>query len=540
MLIAACCIRDSMARNLADASGCQPSVSGLPMLPKVAIVGRPNVGKSSLFNWLAGVRISIVEPTPGVTRDRLTTPIELDENCWIELIDTGGMGVIDRDNLTDDVEKQIAIAINEAAVVLFVGDARDGVMPLDELVAKKLRLVNKPVIMVVNKCDVDKFENNAQEFRQFGYEPFLMVSAHQGRGRTDLLEAIKDALPKNWDDLAAPKEAELKIAIVGRRNVGKSTFINALANEERVIVSEVAGTTRDSIDVRLERDGKAIVAIDTAGVRRKGSVADSIEFYSLARAERSIRRADVVLLFFDAEKTTSVVDKQLVAYIAENYKPAIFVVNKWDLLKKEGKMTGEWGDYLRKTFPALEHVPIAFTTAMNQKNVQKVLNLAQSIHKQAQSRASTAKLNDVLRRAIEKKPPTMRHGKNPRLYYATQTEICPPTLILFTNGHDVFSEPYQRYLLKALRDELPFTEVPIRFMWRVKGDKQLPELTEEVSTRPRRIHSPPMKKQPAPNKVRSLRTIEAEKEKQAKTVRQSKKPAKWREAEKKGDVWRDV
>lgn len=509
-------------------------------LPKVAIVGRPNVGKSSLFNWLAGVRISIVEPTPGVTRDRLSTPIELEDNCWVELIDTGGMGVIDRDNLTEDVEKQIAIAINEATVVLFVTDARDGVVPLDEVVAKKLRSVNKPVIMVANKCDVEKYESNAQEFRRFGYEPFLMVSAHQGRGRSDLLEAIKNALPKDWDDLAEPKDAELKIAIVGRRNVGKSTFINALANEERVIVSEVAGTTRDSIDVRFEQDGKTIVAIDTAGVRRKGSVADSIEFYSLARAERSIRRADVVLLFFDAEQTTSVVDKQLVAYIAENYKPAIFVVNKWDLLKKEGKLTGEWADYLRKTFPALEHVPIAFTTAMNQKNVQKVLNLAQSIHKQSQARVSTAKLNDVIRRAIEKKPPTMRHGKNPRVYYATQTEVCPPTVVLFTNGHDVISEPYQRYLLKAMRDELPFTEVPIRFMWRVKGDQKLPEVGEDLSSKPRRIHSPPMKKVKVPNKVRSLRTIEAEKEKQQKIVKRTKKPAKWREEEKKGDVWRNV
>jgi GTP-binding protein len=504
-------------------------------LPKVAIVGRPNVGKSSLFNWLAGIRISIVEPTPGVTRDRLATPIELSENCWIDLIDTGGMGVIDKDNLTEDVEKQIAIALHEASVVLFVGDARDGIVPLDEIVAKKLRSVHKPVIMVVNKCDVDKFESNAQEFRKFGYEPFIMVSAHQGRGREELLEAIQAALPPDWDDLKEPKAAELKIAIVGRRNVGKSTFINALANEERVIVSEVAGTTRDSIDVRIEKDGKIITAIDTAGVRRKGSIADSIEFYSLARAERSIRRADVVLLFFDAEQTTSVVDKQLVAYITENYKPAIFVVNKWDLLKKEGKMTGEWGDYLRKTFPALEHVPIAFTTAMNQKNVQKVLNLAQSLQKQAQARVSTAKVNDVIRRAIERKPPTMRHGKNPRVYYATQTEVCPPTIILFTNGRDVISEPYQRYLFKCMRDELPFTEVPIRFMWRVKGDEPVPDLADEVSTKPRRIHSPPQKK--APNKVRSLRTLEAEKEHQRISVKRTKKPAKWKTEEKRGDVW---
>ncbi len=507
-------------------------------LPKVAIVGRPNVGKSSIFNWLAGVRISIVEPTPGVTRDRLSTPIELDENCWVDLIDTGGMGIIDRDNLTDDVEKQIAVAIQEATIVLFVTDARDGVMALDELVAQKLRSVNKPIIQVVNKCDVTKFENSAQEFRQFGYEPFLLISAHQGRGREDLLEAIKNALPPNWDDLAEPSAAELKLALVGRRNVGKSTFLNALAQEERVIVSEVPGTTRDSIDVRFQSDGKTFVAIDTAGVRKKSSVADSIEFYSLARAERSIRRADVVLLFFDAEQTTSTVDKQLVAYITENYKPAIFVVNKWDLLKKEGKLTGEWGDYLRKTFPALEHVPIAFTTAMKQKNVQMVLNLAQSLHKQAQARVSTSKLNDVLRRAIEHRPPTMRHHKLPRLYYATQTEICPPTIILFTNAHDVFSEPYQRYLMKALHDELPYAEVPIRFMWRVKGEDQVPEEGSEKSGPPRRIHSRPARK--APNKQRSLRAIQADQDAKRQAVKRSSKPAKWKKEEQRGDVWRDV
>jgi len=485
------------------------------------------------------VRISIVEPTPGVTRDRLNTPIELDENCWMELIDTGGMGIIDRDNLTADVEKQIAIAIEEATIVLFVTDAREGLLPLDEFVAQKLHSINKPVIQVVNKCDAPKYQTTAQEFRRFGFQPLILVSAHQGIGREDLLEAIKAALPHDWDDLAQPKEAELKLALVGRRNVGKSTFLNALAQEERVIVSEVPCTTRDSVDVRFERDGKTFVAIDTAGVRRKASIADSIEFYSLARAERSIRRADVVLLFFDAEQTIGTVDKQLSAYIAENYKPAIFVVNKWDLLKKQGKLTGEWGDYLRETFPSLEHVPIAFTTAMQEKNVQMVLNLAQSLFKQAQARVSTSKLNDVLRRAIEHRPPTMRHHKLPRLYYATQTEVCPPTLVLFTNAHDVFSEPYQRYLIKCLHDELPYAEVPIRLMWRVKGEQALPDEAKEKSAPPRRIHGRPERK--APNKQRSLRQVETEQEIKKKSVRQSSKPAKWKKAEKEGgDVWRDV
>jgi GTP-binding protein len=505
-------------------------------LPKVAIVGRPNVGKSSIFNWLAGVRISIVEPTPGVTRDRLSTPVEIDENCWIELIDTGGMGILDRDQLTDDVERQIAVAIDEAQVILFVTDARDGLLPLDEMVAQKLRGAGKPVLLVVNKCDAPKFEAAAQDFRRLGYQPFLTVSAHQGIGKSELLEAIKEAIPPDWEDVSAPPPADVKLALVGRRNVGKSTFLNALARQERVIVSEVPGTTRDSIDVRFERDGKTIIAIDTAGVRKKSSIADSIEFYSLARAERSIRRADVVLLFLDAAQSISTVDKQLAAYITAHYKPAIFVINKWDLLKKEGKRTGEWGDYLRQTFPSLEHVPIAFTTASVQKNVQTVLNLAQALHKQAQTRVSTSRLNDVLRRAIERRPPTMRHHKTPRLYYATQTEVSPPTLVLFVNAHDVFAEPYQRYLLKCLQEELPFSEVPIRLMWRVKGEQEMPQEPESKS--PRRIHGRPEKK--APNKQRGLRVRAAAEEEKKRAIRQSKKPAKWKEEEKRAGIWRDV
>jgi GTP-binding protein len=270
---------------------------------------------------------------------------------------------------------------------------------------------------------------------------------------------------------------------VGRRNTGKSTFINSLAQAERVIVSETPGTTRDSVDVRFERDGKAFIAIDTAGVRKKGSIANSIEFYSLARAARSIRRADVVLLFFDPKHPVGTLDKQLADYILENHKPAIFVVNKWDLMRP--MPTGEWGDYLRAMFPALDYVPIAFVTAKQGRNVYRLLNLAQSLHKQASARASTSEINRVLEEALEGQSPPLRLNRQPRIYYGTQVGTNPPTIVLFTNGPELFDEPYLRYLEKTFRDRLPFAEVPIKLQLRLRG-AGAPESREGDRERPRR------------------------------------------------------
>ena len=289
-------------------------------LPMVAIVGRPNVGKSALFNMLAGRRISIVEPTAGVTRDRIATTVGVRDR-FFELVDTGGMGIVDIDDLTDEVERQIRIAIDEATVVIFVVDIRNGVVPLDEIVAQRLRSVAKPIIFVANKADEPKLDINASDLFRLGYGEPICVSANAKRGEEDLLFAIHENLPDETPT-EAPKNAELKLAIVGRRNVGKSTFINCLAQEDRVIVSEVAGTTRDSIDVRFERDGKVLLAIDTAGVRKKRSLATDIEYYSMHRAERSIRRADIVLHFFDPRWKISRVDKQLAEYILIHHKPA--------------------------------------------------------------------------------------------------------------------------------------------------------------------------------------------------------------------------
>jgi len=446
----------------------------------VAIVGRPNVGKSSLFNWLAGRRIAIVDPTAGVTRDRVSTLLKVGSR-FVELVDTGGIGVADVDNLTEQIERQINAAIDQAHVILFVVDGRSGVMGLDEEVARRLRHVNKPILCVANKCDTEMIDPQASEFYKLGRGKLICVSAQQNRGRDALLAQIKEQLPAREALEKEPKDVALKLAIVGRRNTGKSTFINSLAESERVIVSEVPGTTRDSIDVRFERDGLTFLAIDTAGVRKKKSIQNDIEFYSLARAERSIRRADVVLLFLDPRVRISKVDKQLADYILEQHTPAIFVVNKWDLMLP--MPTGKMGHYIRATFPSLDYVPIAFVTATVGKNVHALLNLAQHLHKQASARVTTGDLNRVLRQALSASPPPMRQNRRPKIYYATQVSSNPPTIVLFTNGPELIDNTYQRYLIKTIRDELRFNDVPIKLYLRrrQREDQASPVGPEEAA-----------------------------------------------------------
>lgn len=432
-------------------------------VPRVVIVGRPNVGKSSIFNWLAGRRLAIVDPTAGVTRDRLTHLIEVHDR-FVELIDTGGMGVQDSDNLTQHIEEQIQTAIDSAAVILFVVDTRSGITPLDEEVSKRLRYVDVPVLCVANKTDTNQLTPNADEFYRFGRK-VLSVSAEQKRGREDLLDAIYERLPAQPAAEDTPDETTMKVAIVGRRNTGKSTFVNTLAQAERMIVSEVPGTTRDSVDVRFELDGKAFLAIDTPGIRRRQAIHTNVDFYGTHRAERSIRRADVVLLFFDASQRISKVDKQLAEYIAEQYKPCVFVVNKWDLLVNQTPMD-KWVSYLRDSFRTMRHVPIAFVTGQTGKNVKALLNHAQMLYKQSLERVGTGQLNKLVRAALEHTAPPLHQGRRPKIYYATQVGVQPPTIVLFSNDPKSLSPSYLRYLLGFLRDHLPFSEVPIKLYLR--------------------------------------------------------------------------
>lgn len=440
-------------------------------IPKVVIVGRPNVGKSSVFNWLAQKRLAIVDPTAGVTRDRLGYLMHEHER-YFEIVDTGGMGIKDVDKLTADIEHQIEVAIESASLVLFIVDTRDGIVPLDVHVAERLRHVQKQVLLVANKADDPSFDLQSAQFFKLGFGEPIVVSTLQNRNRETLLEQIVERLPAETEEL--PSDVEMKLAIVGRRNVGKSTFINTLAQEERVIVSEIAGTTRDSIDVRFELDGRPFMAIDTPGLRRTKSIHTDIDFYGLHRAQRSVRRADVVLMFFDAMEPISKVDKQLVEYIQEQFKPCIFVVNKWDLLA--GKVaTGEWAQYLHDTFRSMHYVPIAFVTGLTGKNIKTLLNHAQMLFKQARHRVSTSEINQAVRDALAINPPPMHHLGRPKIYYATQVDVQPPTIVLFCNNPQAFSASYRRYLLTSLRDRLPFAEVSIKLYLRRREESRRAE-----------------------------------------------------------------
>ncbi len=430
-------------------------------VPRVVIVGRPNVGKSSVFNWLAGKRLAIVDDKPGVTRDRMTTLIEHNDK-FFELVDTGGMGIEDVDNLTKDIEHQITVAIEDADVLLFIVDTKTGPVPLDEHVAERLMKIEKPVLLLANKTDHPGLDNATHEFHRLGRGWLIPISVLQNRNRETLFDEILGRMPKLEPDAVDTDAPRMKIAIVGRRNVGKSTFVNTLAQAERMIVSEVPGTTRDSVDVHFDLDGHRFIAIDTPGLRRNKSRRTDIDFYGFHRAQRSIRRADLSLLFFDCMESISKVDKQLAHYIEQNFKPVIFVVNKWDKVAGEVP-TERWVRYLREHFPTMAYAPIAFITGQTGKNMKALLNHAQMLFKQANTRVSTPMINKLVRAALHHQLPPMYSNKRPKIYFASQIAVTPPTIIMMCNTPAGFPPSYLRYLLGVCRDHLPFGEVPIKF-----------------------------------------------------------------------------
>jgi GTP-binding protein len=440
-------------------------------VPQVVIVGRPNVGKSSIFNWLAGRRIAIVDPTSGVTRDRVTHLVDV-HGRFVEVVDTGGMGIEDSDNLGEQIEEQIQLAMESADLILLIVDTRAGLTPLDEEVARQVRYVTAPVLCLANKTDNEELDPQADEFYRLGRK-VLRVSAKHNLGKEELIEAIQERLPERSEEREQLFEPIMRVAIVGRRNTGKSTLVNTLVKAERMITSEVPGTTRDSVDVRFELDGQSFVAIDTPGFRRQKSISTNVDFYSAHRAQRSIRRGDVVLLFFDASQRISKVDKQLYDYIAREYRPCIFTVNKWDLMA-DSMPTEKWVGYLRDTFRSAWYVPIAFITGRTGKNIKALLNHAQLLFKQSRSRIGTAQLNKLVGAALQRNPPPLYRTRRPRVYYATQVASQPPTIVLFCNNPKALSQPYQRYLLSVFRDCLQFGEVPIKLYLRKRehGDSR--------------------------------------------------------------------
>jgi len=447
-------------------------------LPRVAIVGRPNVGKSTLLNRMCGSRVAIVEPTAGVTRDRVSVPSRIMGafgTRWVEVIDTGGIGVVDRDDLGPLVEAQISTALASADLVLFLVDVRDGITPLDREAAKLLRLSELPVLLVVNKTEGRTLEWDVDSFRALGVESEPMpISAQNGGGLTDLYERIIEHLPEAPEENASAVPV-MKFAVVGRRNAGKSTLINKLAREDRMIVSEIPGTTRDSVDVIFERDGKTFVAIDTAGVRKRSKLEDAIEFYSEARSRKTIRRADVVVLLFDVTQKLSATEKNLARYIIDHHKPVILAANKWDLVRDLSP--DDFQAYIAQELSGLTFAPVVFLSSKEGRNVDAMLTLANELFEQGKQRVSTGELNRVLEKALQARAPSSR-GYRVRLRYATQAEVSPPTFVLFVNDKRFVGKDYLRYLQNRIREELPFKEVPVRIVLRddkTSRDGELPE-----------------------------------------------------------------
>ena len=454
------------------------------MTPKVAILGRPNVGKSSLLNMLANRRISIVDPTAGVTRDRvgatvaLPPPEGVGRTRHIELVDTGGYGINDTLNLTAEVEQQITFALTEAHLILFLVDAQAGIVPLDEQIARLLHTESDlgggrqtaPVLLVANKVDDQSHESGAYEAAKLGFGEPAMVSATNRYRKRELVEAIRSRL--DFDAIGAepqPPQPGTLLAIVGKRNAGKSTLVNALAGDQRVIVSEREGTTRDSVDVRIEFQGQTLTAIDTAGVRRRKSIKDDIDFYSHHRALRSVRRADVVILVVDAAVPISHLDHQLVGEILDHYKPTVVAVNKWDLAEKTSTQE-QFMAYFDQTLKGLSFAPFVFISALRGQGMAEVIAMALNLNQQAGDRVATGELNRVMETVLAERTPTSKIGKRPKIYYVTQLGVHPPTIGLFVNDPGMFDGSYQRFLLNRFRDALPYSEVPIRLLIRRSKD----------------------------------------------------------------------
>jgi GTPase len=453
-------------------------------LPIVALVGRPNVGKSTLFNRLVGERKSIIEDEPGTTRDRVYAPAEWTNRPFL-LVDTGGMDIAATEkaprkgdqpetlslasrDFVREIRQQAEIAIEEADVVVFLTDARDGLTEADRDVAEILRRSSKPVVLTVNKADNESRRQAALEFYELSLGDPYPISALHGTGTGDLLDAIVALIREVPEE---PEVDAVRIAIIGRPNVGKSSLLNALLQEERAIVSPIAGTTRDAVDTALTWEGQKIVLIDTAGIRRRGKVESGIEKYSVLRAVNAVQRADVALLVTDAQDGVTAQDAHVAEFITDAFKSVAVIVNKWDAIEDKDSMTiNRHTEDVRQRMKFFDYVPVLFISAKTRQRVSKVLPMAMQIAVQRNMRIPTSELNRILREAIMAHPAPSRRGKPLKFLYATQAETAPPTFILFVNDKELVHFSYERFLENRIREVYPFTGTPIRLFFRSRDE----------------------------------------------------------------------
>ncbi|WP_449600979.1 ribosome biogenesis GTPase Der [Paenibacillus sp. Marseille-Q9583] len=437
--------------------------------PVVAIVGRPNVGKSTIFNRLIGDRLAIVEDKPGITRDRIYGISDWNGKSF-SVIDTGGIEIDGDDTILKSIRVQAELAIEEADVIVFMCEAKSGVTNSDEEVAQILFRSGKPIVLAINKVDNMKRADDIYEFYSLGFGDPIGISGSHGTGLGDLLDAVVERLPEKIDD--EYDDDVIRVALIGRPNVGKSSLVNAILGEERVIVSDIAGTTRDAIDTPFERDGQRYVLIDTAGMRKKGKVYENIEKYSVMRAMRAIERADVVLVVINGEEGIIDQDKHIAGYAHEAGKASIFVVNKWDAIEKDDKTMQNFESKIRDHFLFMSYAPVVFLSALTKQRLQKLLPVVQLVSQQHALRITTHLVNDVVSDAIAINPPPTDKGRRLRINYVTQVAVKPPTIVVFVNDPSLMHFSYERYLENKIRAAFNFEGTPIRLFTRRKSENE--------------------------------------------------------------------
>jgi GTP-binding protein len=432
------------------------------MLPVVAIVGRPNVGKSTLFNRILGHRKAIVEDFPGVTRDRNYARVDRFDRPFM-LIDTGGFEPVSEDRLLAQMREQSQLAIEEADIILLVFDCKEGLTPSDLEVFALLRRVDKPLICLVNKVDGEKQEAGLADFFALGLDELLSVSAAHGTGMGELIDRLEELLPETDGDQETSEETRL--AVIGRPNVGKSSLINRMLGYERVVANPTAGTTRDSVDTPFVYNKKNYLMIDTAGIRRKGKVSQKLEKFSVIQALKAMERAHIVLVVIDAEEGVTDQDLTVAGYAEEKGRAVLLVVNKWDLVAKDNTTMGQYVIGLRDKFKFLPQAPVVFVSAVTGQRVAKIMGEVEALSEEFNRRLSTATVNKVLQDATAAHQPSMFHGKRLKFFYATQTAVRPPTITVFVNRSDGVHFSYQRYLTNKFREALELTGSPLRIRY---------------------------------------------------------------------------